>query len=576
MDYVMICLFFAGAILCMVFLSRGVKNRDAIESEMDENDFIIGSDRNTLKAYVVWIIVWVVFGGYNFIQYDAEVFTYFLYTISLIFLIIAPISIACWKCVIQGNDISIHRFLRRKQTFSFDDIHSIRIVYARLSRGTYKTASEIPEIWSALAVSRTKRGRYFPVTVHQIILYSQSKRLLTVASGSLGYKILVRRLKQKGIKGAEFIPEPSREKAVSAKEIIKNNLKNKGLVLWALQVLFIIPACFITVIAYVFNAWFFVPGSHTAQDVLNGYLTMFQTVFWEAVAAVAFIIIANLIIIVSLRRSTGVERKHIASALIGFIVTGFFAVSMNSFDGSIPAMIQEVKDDIAAIESGELLTSTYYIRLSWENYYRSSSLRDMGEYRPLYVVNSDSVGSIYFPESLGPARLKETTLDINYRLTGQVEDARIFEISFTPNYHVVVNAAPLSNNGLHNAPEHAIKSITYITSPSWGQGGNMITVETTVYLSGDVVRIETNDLDELVSSKLYYVDKDLVTELFDAIINNGFFDWPDKISDDRVMDGSFEYFLVETESDSYKKGGLNPRTEGFVICKNIFYKCIAQ
>ncbi|MCL2569171.1 MAG: hypothetical protein FWE12_07055 [Oscillospiraceae bacterium] len=178
----------------------------------------------------------------------------------------------------------------------------------------------------------------------------------------------------------------------------------------------------------------------TALDLLNGYLLWMQLVLWTCIGATVLVVLGNILIFVSLRRGDGIEKKHVTLAVIGVLLSTLFLVGAN---WGAPSTIRDIREDIAAIEMDKLTVADYTLHLHWTGYYRTSSLRDMGEYRPLYVVRREPIGRIYFPRPLSPTDLKAMAASNVYQHPGRSADFRLFEIRFTPNTHIVVEAHPV-------------------------------------------------------------------------------------------------------------------------------------
>jgi len=160
------------------------------------------------------------------------------------------------------------------------------------------------------------------------------------------------------------------------------------------------------------------------------------------IAAPAIIFFGNLAIVIFLKHTTRFTKGHLWTAVTGIAaITVIFGLMILYED--IAGFIRNTEKDIAAIESDELSSMTYQFNLSWENFYRTASLQDLGGYKPLYVVRSGGDGRIYFPRSLSLAVLREIAAGEEYQLAGTTAGMRRFELRYTPNLNLVVYATPV-------------------------------------------------------------------------------------------------------------------------------------
>ena len=185
-------------------------------------------------------------------------------------------------------------------------------------------------------------------------------------------------------------------------------------------------------------------GAYTARAVLDVYLLWLPIILGTLVAAMVLIILGNIGIILSLRQTNDVSSKHTITALLGILT-----VCLLSTWGLIETapVMRDVVRDVAAIENDELHTANYYIHLHWKGYYRRGTVRDIPGYEPLYVVRRDSLGRVYFPQSLDPTALNEMAAGEEYQLSGHAASLRMFEIRYTPNLQIIVDARPIPDTG---------------------------------------------------------------------------------------------------------------------------------
>ena len=181
-------------------------------------------------------------------------------------------------------------------------------------------------------------------------------------------------------------------------------------------------------------------GAYTASDLLRGYLLWTRIVLWAGVICVVLAALVNFLVYRTLKQRGDFRKKHIALAVVSASLALVLAVGANW--GALSA-IRDIREDIAAIENDNLLVADYYLHLTWENYYRTASLRDMGEYRPLYVVRRDNIGRVYFPRPFSPTALKAMVTDEIYQIPGRSPSFRLFQIYYTPQTQIVVDVRPV-------------------------------------------------------------------------------------------------------------------------------------
>jgi len=340
-----------------------------------------------------------------------------------------------WKLQIEGNQI-YYTSLFRRRTFSFQEIRDVRGKYWNY-RGT--------------------KG------LDRIILDSATGKLFSVKVKSIGYSVFAKRLHQQGINVCalrteddlaqleleaedfdededEAFDEEFEEAKAEFKEAIKTAWNKSAFLNWIQLVLWAVAAVGMVIMLLYADRWL-LSGADTALEILRRHLTWYWVSIGTLVGAVALIILGNAIIIFALKRTGDFARRHAIAAAIGILTILPLAIGITVYE-SVPALIRDAKNDIIAIESNSLLEADYQIHLTWESYYRTASLRDMGEYRPLYVVRSDEIGRLYFPQSLSPSNLKEQVADEVYQVPGHIASLRRFAIRYTPNFQIVVEAVP--------------------------------------------------------------------------------------------------------------------------------------
>jgi len=218
-----------------------------------------------------------------------------------------------------------------------------------------------------------------------------------------------------------------------------------GALLYLAQILLVFLAAIPMVLIFFFDVWFF-SGAYEAIDVLEGYLLWHQVGLGSIGAWFVLAIIGNFIIIRLARRTGHGMRGYLVVGVVIVLTLGLVAGRLLIFDeeeGLWPGM-QEIRADIAAIEDGELLTNQIRLDLNHTSNYRTASLQDMGEYRPLYVMNFSQMGRTYLPRSLSPSYLREIASNDAFQFPGLPEYARVFAVTYTPTLQLIVSATPVA------------------------------------------------------------------------------------------------------------------------------------
>ena len=445
----------------LLWLSSRKRKKDlTMEAGMNPEHFTMWISRGDSWGVIIGMLFWaVVFALIFFVGVDDRssgmVFAGVLVLSSVFVSVLHSIYWKSWKLKIEGNRIYYTSLFRRK-TVSFGEIKRVQ--------GQY---------WSNRGTRR----------LHRIILYSETGRLFSVKVKSIGYSVLARRLKQHGIDvyvlrtedDIAFSDDDDEEddcaededddefeldeyEDISFWKIFREELKqagglvgifkhawNRSFTFWWLQsVLLAVTLVSIVVVVFAADRWI-LSGADTALDILRGYLHWYWAFAGIFAVAVVVIILGNIIIARALTRTGDFAKRHAITAAVGILTVLVFVVWGAVYE-NLPALIRDAQSDIAAMEQGELLEADYHIHLDWENYYRTASLRDTGDYRPLYVVRVDELGHVYFPRSLSPAYLKERAADAVYQAPTHA-GSRIFTIRYTPNFQVVVEAVPIRHDG---------------------------------------------------------------------------------------------------------------------------------
>ena len=359
------------------------------------------------------ILVVGVFAVYQQIFPEEDILFIFLSgltTLAAAFISVNIFFRGFFKLTVHGDRFTYRSLFRGEKKFYIHDIRRIEVDYSAALTGPYS-----------------------------ITLHSAHEKPASVSPFSVdhdGYSLLVKRLRGSGIAGAEDLPE----EIEPVRHVLLKSMDFTGLVSFILQVYLVLIAMapfFITE-----RAARHFSEAYTAHDVLLGHYAWMQDIFMATIAAPAIILFGNIAILIFLKHTGRFAKAHLWTAVIGaLVITGIF--SLMFLEEDIPGLMRSTQKDLAAIESGDLPSVTYRIHLSWENYYRAASPRDFGGYRPLYVVRNEPTGRVYFPRSLSPAVLKEIAAGEEYQLTGTAAGMRSFEITYTPNYRLVVYAVPV-------------------------------------------------------------------------------------------------------------------------------------
>jgi len=184
----------------------------------------------------------------------------------------------------------------------------------------------------------------------------------------------------------------------------------------------------------------------TASEILVSHLAWYRLALWGGVALAAFTILCQAGIFLYARQkgrplSAVAEGVQVISALIVAVVSVLMV-------WGVPGLISRAGQDLAAIESGELPAITIVIRLDEEHErpWHMPGLTREGHPHTVYrLLLTGEVAEIYFPRGLSPASLRVSAADETYLLSGSADYHRAFLTRYTPNFHLVVSAAPLTD-----------------------------------------------------------------------------------------------------------------------------------
>ena len=335
-----------------------------------------------------------------------------------------------WRVEVRGNEIRMRTLFMRRE-FSFRDIKQIR--------AGRSLELKMTGIGAVFGIYRVGEGHVSHVTV-----YSETKELFSIPPGVVGYELFMNRLKAWDTDGVREVERELEKDAArvdaTVRKLDETSRKYLGAVKSILPLLALMILTVGSGLFAIFSDYLLLTDAHTALDVIRGYYAMYLAIQFYLIAAVFFVLI-TVRIVRSRKRSGRLAWYHAGVAVIIFAFAGVSAAGL-IVEERIPAMFIQASQDIAAIENGQLVTADYQIHLTWEDYYRLASLRDFGEYEPLYVVRAETIGRIYFPRELSPDVLKGMAAGEEYQLPDAVQGTRQFVIKYTPNLHIVVDAIP--------------------------------------------------------------------------------------------------------------------------------------
>jgi len=423
-NYVLSALNVLSALVVVVFLyarrrNVGLSRERITDRDMRESHFVIRYSKKALESNFLMILLGVTFSIFVFIfsddipMYEEIIFTFVVALVAFVSISgsLNTIRAALFRCTVHDDKFTRTVFLRGERTFRLQDIKKIEVLYL----GNKKDP-------------------------HRIILHSEWEKLLVINPFNIdhiGYEFLINLLKNSDIDGKENLPEgvmPVQEYLLNIK-----GFNFSGRVLFCIQciVLLLGIAAFLTAA----DASEPFAQAYTATDVLVGYSEWSNLIFMVFIIVLTVMLIVNINIILFLKRKDRPSKLHSRTALISIsvivIIIGLFHLLEN-----VP-LGHNVQEDLAAIESGDLLEVTFPFHLSWENYYRTASLDDVGGYRPLYLVMHGQLGRIYFPKNLSPERLREIALDDIYQIPGTADGTRRLMLTITPSTQIVVDAVPI-------------------------------------------------------------------------------------------------------------------------------------
>ena len=409
----------SGGLVLLVFRLLGSrKNKDL---QTNPNHFTLraasrGESGLLIFASVFWFLVLTV--GISFLSEPGGMF--FLWILCLpvvLFRIAQGIYWSVWKVEVKGSEIHYQSLFSRKI-----------VLFQEIKRVKPKLR---PRAYGLNVVARAD-------------VYSDTGKLFSVRPDSLGYKLFHQRLKDRDI----LSPLPKNEGQHSingGQDSVSGTLRksfDKSAVLFMVQLVLWAIAAVANAVLMFSDTWV-LSGRYTVLELLEGYLLWFWISLLGFAAISLFIVLANVLIIASLKRTKDFSKQNVIGALIGILTVVPLSIGISVY-ANFPALIYDTRADIAAIEEGNLLEGEYFLHLTWENYYRTAAPRDVGAYEPFYVVRQGELGRLYFPRELSPANLKAQAADPIYQVPGHHTSRRHFAIRYTPNFQIVLEAVPIA------------------------------------------------------------------------------------------------------------------------------------
>jgi len=409
------------------------------EQGMTASHFILHHPKSNAYLLTFGTLFWgIVYALLVFFSPDTlDIMLILFAPLALLFGIMQGIYIAVWKLEVAGPEMRLRTLFRRRE-FSFSDIQSVEI--------------------------RTLKYYGFIDTgnVHRLLVHFRTGQRISVDVHIVGYRFFVERLRERNIPGIEKLAEieakhkgaKSAEEALqeTKKLFLKFGLSKKGLLLYLAQIAIFISVA-LPLLSLIFFERHFFAGAYGAEALLERYRLVLQVGLGSILLWFVLNFIGNWIV---LRRARG----H-GLGLGGYIVLGSIlllalgmilgAALVFDEDGLWPGL-QIVQEDLAAIEQDELLV----IRVETSVYTTHGRPWRLLGTETLAVYRSDFSGEPYFlhfsrAENLNI--LTERFLGPEYQFFGRNADIRVFEVSYTPNLHLVVEVSPIATVTLEQAEE---------------------------------------------------------------------------------------------------------------------------
>jgi len=410
-----------SALVCLVMLYTrrkdiGLSRHRITDDKMNSRFFAVRYSKKAVESNFLMILAAVALGIFvYFISEEGMVFVFvvFIVAVASVAGALHTLHSIMFSCTVIDGVVTCRTLIMGTRSFSINDIKQIAVV------------------------------NIYPLTApYRIMLLSKKDRTLMTINphnvDHLGYQLFVELLKESEISGWEDLPlnvEPAQEYMVSHR-----SFDFCGRILFIVQCIFLLFAIAVFFIAEGVQSS--LTYAYSAMDVLVGYAEWYPILIGILVAVVAVMLSANALIILFLDRSGRNIKVHIWTAAISITAIVVLFGGFILFE-DIPGLKRDTQTDIAAVESGELIEVNFLFHLSWENFYRPASIRDIGGYSPLYVIRHNELGRIYFPRSLSPSALREHSESEIFQIPEAAPGTRMFALAVTPQLQIVVDAIPI-------------------------------------------------------------------------------------------------------------------------------------
>jgi len=201
----------------------------------------------------------------------------------------------------------------------------------------------------------------------------------------------------------------------------------------------------------------FLTSAYTAREVLEGYLAWSRAMFWFSVAAGLLIFVGSIALLCFAGAKGILGIRHLLFATVGIVFVFVTIFGLPSISA------RAIREDIRSIERNERgagIPATSMEFLMHEMWHDHQGIRRLGVRRvnldpealapplssgrhptlaPRVVYRSslaDEPYALYFPRAFAPAYLRNLA-------EGEAEGVQLFEIRYTPNLLVVVEARPI-------------------------------------------------------------------------------------------------------------------------------------
>ena len=303
------------------------------------------------------------------------------------------------KCVIKVDEVTVTSIFT-SNTFSFRDITDVQVKY--------------------LEYVSTKTS-----LVERITMLSHSEKVFAARPRYIGYDLLVKRLRDADVAGIEELkdadtdapPQKTSSIDIYQKQVL-GKMGVKGFILLILPVVMAIPAIFPAMLPYEFPPRQFA-YAYTALEILQAYQTWYESLYLGLIWGFVIVILGNTVLFTILQLKGRLTRPHFLLAVVALAIVGYISIDELNYD-SVPALMQAVREDIAAIENRELVPVSGRIRSSATTVVR---LRSPG---------GEPARLLWQPVLQENGRWFVVQLPLGVEMYGDVE------LWVTPNFHIVV------------------------------------------------------------------------------------------------------------------------------------------